>query len=100
MVCNGPIAEQKKERCPSRGIALMFNGPHSDVPCRKAPQVAYIVMFVTRWHRKSGGKDTFFPVSDGRPESAVQGAGTPCEKGGNYVLLLNSKKYEKIRIFK
>ena len=26
-----------KERCPSRGIALMFNGPHSDVPCLQAP---------------------------------------------------------------
>lgn len=27
----------RKERCPSRGIALMFYRPHRDVPCQKAP---------------------------------------------------------------
>ncbi len=40
----------------------MFNGPHRDVPCHHAPQVAYIVVFVTRWHKKSdGNKNRFFP---------------------------------------
>lgn len=38
----------------------MFYRPHRDVPCRKAPQVAYIVMFITRWHKKSGGKNSVF----------------------------------------
>ena len=52
----------EKERCPSRGIALMFYRPHRDVPCRKAPQVAYIVMFVTRWHKKSDAKIVFFVI--------------------------------------
>lgn len=78
----------RKERCSSRGIALMFNGPHSDVPCHQAPQVAYIVMFVTQWHRKSGGEYTFFSVSDGRPESVVQGADTPCGEEGNMFNLI------------
>lgn len=49
-----------KERCPSRGIALMFNGPHSDVPCHQAPQVAYIVMFVTQWHKNPAAKIQLF----------------------------------------
>ena len=71
----------RKERCPSRDIALMFNGPHRDVPCHQAPQVAYIVMFVTRWHEKSSGKDTTFPVSDDRPETCLQSVAHPAGKG-------------------
>ena len=71
----------EKERCPSRGIALMFNGPHRDVPCHQAPQVAYIVMFVTRWHMKSGGKDTTFPFRMADPKVLAE-CGTPRVKEG------------------
>lgn len=70
-----------KERCPSRDIALMFNGPHRDVPCHQAPQVAYIVMFATQWHRKSGGKDTFFPFRMADPKVLAE-CGTPRVKEG------------------
>ena len=71
----------RKERCPSRDIALMFNGPHRDVPCHQAPQVAYIVMFVMRWHMKSGGKDTTFPFRMADPKVLAE-CGTPRVKEG------------------
>lgn len=74
----------EKERCPSRGIALMFNGPHRDVPCHQAPQVAYIVMFVTQWHKKSGGKDTTFPLRMADPKRTCKMRHAPREKGFMY----------------
>ena len=64
--------------------ASVFCRPLSDVPCRKAPQVAYIVMFVTRWHRKSGGKDTFFPFRMADPKRACKVWHAP-RRGGKYV---------------
>ena len=60
-----------KKRCPCRGIALMFKEPLAMFPCHQAPQVAYIVMFVTQWHRKSGGKDTTFPFRMADPKRVV-----------------------------
>ena len=70
-----------KERCPSRGIALILNRLHSDVPCHQAPKVAYIVMFVTQWHKKSDGKDTFFPFWMADPKRACKVRHAPAIKG-------------------
>ena len=81
----------EKERCPRRGIALMFYGPHSDVPCHQAPQVAYIVMFVTQWHKKSGGKDTTFLFRMADPKRARKFPARPAGKGE---FLFNKKMKE------
>ena len=59
MVCNGPIAEQEKKGAQA-GASHNVNGPLSDVPCHQAPQVAYIVMFVTRWHKNPAAKIQLF----------------------------------------
>ena len=90
-MCNRPVAERKRKGAQA-GASHNVNGPLSDVPCHQAPQVAYIVMFVTRWHKKSGGKDTFFPLWMADPKRARKFPARPAGKG-EFVF---NKKNERI----
>ena len=58
-MCNRPVAERKRKGAQA-GASHNVNGPLSDVPCHQAPQVAYIVVFVTRWHKNPAAKIQLF----------------------------------------
>ena len=94
-MCNRPVAERKRKGAQA-GASHNVNGPLSDVPCHQAPQVAYIVMFVTQWHKKSGGKDTTFPFRMADPKRACKVRRAPRERGIVFNLKLKNMKYLKL----
>lgn len=78
----------RKERCPSRGIALMFYRPHRDVPCQKAPlrhrasRPVCADATADVQHPKSGLQKYKKVRFASGYESVGQNAGAPCGKEG------------------
>lgn len=100
MVCNGPIAEQKKKGA-KQGHRIMFNGPLSDVPCHQAPlrhrasRPVCADATADVQHPKSGLQKYKKVRFASGYESVGQSAAHPAEKRG---LLFNFKMKEKWKV--
>lgn len=91
----------RKERCPSRGIALMFYRPHRDVPCQKAPlrhrasRPVCADATADVQHPKSGLQNTKKYGSRAVTKALGKMPAHPAEKRG---LLFNFKMKEKWKV--
>ena len=95
MVCNRPVAERKRKGAQA-GASHNVNGPLSDVPCHQAPQVAYIVVFVTRWHKNSAAKIQLFRFRWQTRNVSCKVRHAPQERGSVFNLKLKNMKSLKL----
>ncbi len=85
-----------KKKGAQAGASHNVNGPLSDVPCHQAPQVAYIVMFVTRWHKNSAAKIQLFRFGWQTRNVSCKVRHAPQERGSVFNLKLKNMKSLKL----